>query len=315
MTDPTWSKIPRAQTEIIQATVTSEVKFFIITVGLLTAALATVLLTIWLFYWVRKRKCDILIKGAAQCALAFYQASINNTVLALAGLIVVCTCAVTGRLIFLHYQTKGIFKDLNDQIIEFEDNLGKYLDRAQTYFSLLQSSGIDIDGYLGKGSDNLNKVIAFLKQLETTEIKDEYKKTIDIVRASLKAANIDTSTSDPVAILKQAQAVLTFASPTKIEQINDTVQYVVTTLASFSQAQRDRAMLFLKSLTTDTGTQLTAENFDDMMQKLETFKHFAVYAMQVPDKGFSGVAADAGGWVAQWFKTAIPKGSTASWNT
>lgn len=313
MADSTWSKIPRVQAEKLQASVTSEIKFYGITIGVLTAAIAIMLLTIWMFYWVRKQKCDILIKGAAECALAFYQASINNTVLGLTGLIVVGTCAITGRLIYLHYQTKKLFKDFNHQISLFEDNLGKYLDRAQTYFSLLQSSGIDIDGYLGKGSDNINKVIAFLKQLETTEFKDEYKKTIDMVRASLKAANISTSTSDPVAILKQAQVVLSFASPAKIEQINQSVEYVMTTLASLTQAQRDRAMLFLKSLTTDAGSQLTADNFDDMMQKLETFKHFAVYAMQVPDKGISGVAQDAGGWVAQWFKQAIT--NATAWNS
>lgn len=128
-----WSKIPSIQAKKIGDTVSFEINFFGITAGILTAAIAIMLLTIWMFYWVRKRSCDHLIKGAADCALAFYQASINNTVLGLAGLILICTCAVTCRLIFLRYQTKQILNNLAFQLNYLESQLTTYIDNAQNF--------------------------------------------------------------------------------------------------------------------------------------------------------------------------------------
>lgn len=151
-----WSQIPAAQLKRVGDTVTSEVIFFGITAGILTVAVAIMLLTIWMFYWVRKRSCNNLIKGAANCATAFYQASINNTVLGLAGMILICTCAVTCRLIFLRHQTKQVLNDLAKKLKDLESELITYiLDNAKTYK--------DSWGLLS--SEDRAKAVTFIKSL------------------------------------------------------------------------------------------------------------------------------------------------------
>ena len=276
MTEPAdqWSKIPRVQAEKIQATVTSEIKFYGITIGVLTAAIAIMLLTIWMFYWVRKQKCDLLIKGAAECALAFYQASINNTVLGLTGLIVVSTCAITGRLIYLHYQTKKLFKDFNAQLTLLENKVADFLDNVQIFVSQLQASGIDIPSQLKKGQktimDTINYVINIKKQVDDPAFQQEFNTLIVNIKQSLAAANIPVQSTDALTILRQAQRVVDIASPNNIQLTKDTFANITNTWAALNDAQRQKITDFVKSLTSYTGeNNMTPDKFDMMMGKIE----------------------------------------------
>lgn len=286
MADPKWSQIPRAQADRIGETVTSEVTFFGWTAGMLTAAIAITLLTIWMFYWIRKRSCTTLLRGAAECALALYQNSINHSVLGLIGILVICTSTVTCRLIYLHYQTKWLLEELNTHLSYFENHLADHLDKAQTFVALLKSDG------------TINRVNEILEQLETQEFKDEYKKTLDMVKASLTAADLgDTKAlTDPLAILKKAQAVMQFASPENVKDTREAVAAVTDSWGRLSAADRTKAFAFLQSLIpAKDGTA----NFSDMLDRINKLKQYALWVNSQLDKA-GNVKADVNQLTDDW---------------
>lgn len=220
--------------------------------GIVAIAIFLMLLAIWLFYWVRRRKCHQVAKNMMICVSTAYHASVSHTVFGLSGVIMALAIVVLWRFHAMRKAAQSTRTELNEGLQKFDVIFGQRLERAQIFMDDLQKRfGLET----GKGFD-FTKIDSAMDTLEnikaqlTPEVLVEYQKTVKMVKDSLAAANIGAEKTDALTMLKQAQRILLFASPQTIETTQDAVASITATWHQLSSAQRQRLLSLFKGFST-----------------------------------------------------------------